>query len=140
MSVFYFLMGRQKDQEFKTRLGYTTLHLEKIKAKEKCVRACCFAGNHGGKRLHTDSTPAAPRGCLVCEGVCQMLPASRYQYLCAPVPFPDCSLQLRAAAFLDASFSLQRRDDPPPCAFRPQYFCCHCFCVLKVTAEGFPEW
>lgn len=80
------------------------------------------------------STPAAPRGCLVCEGVCQMLPASRYQYLCAPVPFPDCSLQLRAAAFLDASFSLQRRDDPPPMCFQtsvlllPLFLCFKSYC------------
>lgn len=33
-------------------------------------------------REYTDCTPAAPLGCLVCEGVYQMLLDSRYQYLC----------------------------------------------------------
>lgn len=28
----------------------------------------------------------------------------------------------------------------PECVFRPQYFCCHRFPFLKVTAEDFPKW
>lgn len=45
-----------------------------------CAGLFCWASH--GKRLHTDCTPAAPLGCLVCEGVYQMLPASRFRYLC----------------------------------------------------------
>lgn len=73
------------------------------------MHACCFAGNHDG-RDYTDCTPAAPLGCLVCEGVYQMLPDSRYQYLC--VHLSPCLIVLYTKGllhFLLLLLSLQRR-------------------------------
>lgn len=87
-------MGRQIDQEFKTRLGYITQPSKKKKSKrnerggqmgqrERCVCVCsrvcawvcssllfCWEGGVG-----RDCTLAAPLSFLFCEGAYQMLPA-----------------------------------------------------------------
>lgn len=158
-------MGRQIDQEFKTRLGYITQPSKKKKKQKKWKRGtdgaegevcvCVFPrvcvgvlkpvvllGRRGGKRLHACCSPLFPFlwGCLS-DAACL---STEYRYLC--VQLTPSLIVLYGKGLWHFSLLLfpykgePPPPPPPPRALEPQDFCCPCFRSALVTAEDFPEW